>query len=290
MSAAMEPSPKSLILDLLSTLRRGAMPVRALVAAGERFGIPENNLRVALARLLRSGQAERDERGRYRIGAAGQGVNRRVSGWRDVEQRIVPWRGDWVAVMTAASRPGGRARARRDERARRLLGFAPFEAGLELRPNNLAGGAAALREDLLHLGHDPSALVVRLADLDEARDVRARSLWGAEALTAELRGIREGIEAGLDRLPDLPDGEAMVESFRVGGRALRAIVLDPLLPDELVPGDERRALVAAMKRYDRLGRDAWRGFMEAHGVLSERAPLDTRMTDRPLAAAHGEAA
>ncbi|NNL64976.1 MAG: hypothetical protein HKP30_01910, partial [Myxococcales bacterium] len=111
--------------------------------------------------------------------------------------------------------------------------------------------------------------------------------WDAERLVAELRAIRREVEAGLERLPDLPTEQAMTESFRVGGRALRAIVLDPLLPDALVPGDERRALVAAMEAYDRLGREAWRGFMEAHGVRSQRAPLDTRMTDRPLAAAGG---
>ncbi|MEO2236657.1 MAG: hypothetical protein ABGW95_00195, partial [Candidatus Poseidoniia archaeon] len=51
------PSSKSLILDLLSTLRRGAMPVRALVAAGELFDITPNSLRVSLARLCSTGVA-----------------------------------------------------------------------------------------------------------------------------------------------------------------------------------------------------------------------------------------
>jgi phenylacetic acid degradation operon negative regulatory protein len=283
----MEPSPKSLILDLLSTLRRGAMPVRALVSAGERLGIPENNLRVALARLLRARLVERDERGRYRIGLAAQAVSRRVTSWRRVEDRLRSWRGHWVAVLAAGLPRGQRAQLRRNERALRLLGFETLEPGIELRPDNLAGGAPALRETLFHLGMDPGAPVVRLSGLDPEREARARTLWDADALRGELRAIRREIEAGIDRLPTLPDEKAMVESFRVGGRALRAIVLDPLLPDAIVAGDERRALVAAMERYDRLGREAWRGFMEAHGVLSKRAPLDTRMTDRPLAAAGG---
>lgn len=290
MSGAMQPAPKSLILDLLSTLPRGAMPVRALVAAGERFGLPENNVRVALARLLRAGRVERDERGRYRIGAAAQAVNRRVSSWRAVEERLRPWRGDWAAVLTGGLPRTGGARARAEERARRLLGFARFSPGVELRPNNLAGGVPALRETLLHLGHTPAAGVVRLDELDATADERARALWDAEGLRGELCEIRRSIETGIERLPALPRDAAMVESFRLGGRALRAIVLDPLLPDAIVPGDERRALVQAMKRYDRLGREAWREFMEAHGVLSQRAPLDTRMTDRPLAAALGESA
>ena len=48
----MDPSPRSLILDLLSTLGRSSAPVRALVSAAGLFGIRENSLRVALARLL----------------------------------------------------------------------------------------------------------------------------------------------------------------------------------------------------------------------------------------------
>lgn len=283
----MEPSPKSLILDLLSTLRRGAMPVRVLVSAGEHFGIPGNNIRVALARLLAAGRVERDERGRYRIGERGQALNRRVMSWRRVEERLRPWRGDWVAVLAGGIPRGTRSEQRNAAHALRVLGFETLEPGIVLRPDNLVGGAPALRESLLHLGLHPRTPVVTLGDLDPEREARARSLWDAERLVAELRVIRREIETGLERLPGLPTEQAMVESFRVGGRALRAIVLDPLLPDALVPGDERRALVAAMEAYDRLGREAWRGFMEAHGVLSQRAPLDTRMTDRPLAAAGG---
>ena len=145
----------------------------------------------------------------------------------------------------------------------------------------------ALRETLASLGLDPAAGVMRLCDLDPEREARARRLWDAEALVAGHREARRAIEASARRLPGLPTEVAMVESFTLGGAALRAIVLDPLLPDALVPGDERRALIAAMTRYDRLGRDAWRGFLSSHGVAQLRAPLDTRQTDRPLAAAGG---
>ena len=53
------PNGKSLILDLLATLREGSMPVRALVSAGALFGVGENNVRVSLARLYASGRVER---------------------------------------------------------------------------------------------------------------------------------------------------------------------------------------------------------------------------------------
>ena len=85
------PSPKSLILDLLSTLRRGAMPVRALVAAGEIFGITPNSLRVSLARLFSTGQVERDARGRYRLGDAAQAIDGHVQLWRRAHERMRDW-------------------------------------------------------------------------------------------------------------------------------------------------------------------------------------------------------
>ena len=55
----------------------------------------------------------------------------------------------------------------------------------------------------------------------------------------------------------------MTESFRLGGQAIRQIVLDPLLPEPIVPAAERAALVAALRRYDRMGRSCWAEFMRA---------------------------
>jgi hypothetical protein len=59
----MQPTAKSVILDLLSSLRGRAMPVRALVAAGGLFDISAESMRVALARLLQRGTSERGARG-----------------------------------------------------------------------------------------------------------------------------------------------------------------------------------------------------------------------------------
>jgi len=55
----MRPTAKSLILDLLSTARGGAMPVRALIAAAALFEIGENGVRVELARLSARGLVQR---------------------------------------------------------------------------------------------------------------------------------------------------------------------------------------------------------------------------------------
>src|SRR5262249_20980091 len=83
-SVAMEPTAKSVILDLLSTIGERSMPVRALVAAADFFGIEENSLRVALARLLAADTVERDERGAYRLGRRAAAVQRQVRSWRRI--------------------------------------------------------------------------------------------------------------------------------------------------------------------------------------------------------------
>ena len=129
------PSPRSLILDLLSTLRERAVPVRALVDAAALFAIQENGLRVALARLLAAGSVTRDERGRYRL--APGAVLTHLLGWRQIEERSAPWSGRWFAVHSAAlPRRAGRA-LRLRERALRFLGFRALLPGFELRPANL---------------------------------------------------------------------------------------------------------------------------------------------------------
>jgi hypothetical protein len=55
----------------------------------------------------------------------------------------------------------------------------------------------------------------------------------------------------------------MAESFRLGGAAIGQIVLDPLLPEPLIDAGELAALVAAMRRYDRLGRRVWAGWISS---------------------------
>ena len=62
----MHSTARSLILDLLSTLRRGTMPVRALVEAGALLGIAENNIRVSLARLYATHRHDRADPARNR--------------------------------------------------------------------------------------------------------------------------------------------------------------------------------------------------------------------------------
>jgi len=281
------PTAKSVVLDLLSTAKRGVVPVRALVAGAELFGIDDNRLRVALARLVARGLVARDERGEYRLAAAATAVQEQVSSWRRIEQRMRPWRGGWIAVH-AAGLGRNRRILRRRTRALAYLGFRELAPGLHVRPDNLAGGLAGVRERLRALSLDAEALVFALGDIDEPTAGRARRLWDGAALVRRYRALRATLEASARRLPRLDLRAARAESFLLGGEAIRQLALDPLLPEPIVPGAERRALVEAMLRYDRLGRACWSGALMARGGAPARAPAHLRALAIPLAeVSHG---
>jgi len=290
------PTAKSLTFDLLSTLRRGAMPVRALVAAAGLFGISENSLRVCLARLCAAGQIERDSRGRYRLGDAALAIDGHVQSWRHAHERLCDWagsetgpsgemgRGRWVAVQARVSRPRSK-QFRAGARALLLHGFRELADNLYLRPDNLSGGVDNLRDSLLRVGLDAQCLVFGLDALDADREAQARSLWQADRLAPLYTRTRRELEqseqrlARADGLNGLGLEDAMVESFLLGGRAIRTIALDPLLPHPIVEHGQLAELVAATRRYERAGRVCWAAFLAEHGVIHQRAPVDARVDD-----------
>ena len=272
------PTAKSFVLDLLSTLRRGSMPVSALVEAGELFDIAENSVRVALTRLRSANQVQRDARGRYRLGEGARPVGSRVTSWREVGRRLRRWDAGWVGVLEGTRPSGGtRAELRRRSQALRFLGFRALKASLSVRPDNLRGGCRALQAELADLGLPAGDLVFELRALDSVTEGRARGLWSAESLRDAHRKLRAKLEKSAARLAGMPVERAMVESFLLGGRVIQQLVLDPLLPDAIVSGAERRELLESMRRYDRLGRNAWADFLARFDVPHRSAPADTRM-------------
>jgi phenylacetic acid degradation operon negative regulatory protein len=268
--------PKSLILDLISTLGGRSMPVRALVDAAALFAIEGNSLRVALTRLRATGMVERDERGAYRLGKRAQAVQHQVVSWRHIDERLRSWQGDWIGVSTAGFARRAGSDLRRRERALRWFGFRELAPGLEVRPDNLATSLEDLRRELVSLGLPEGAPLFAIVRLDSATDGRARGLWDARKLVADYRRSAADLAASEARLPALPPRAAMVESFLLGGRVIRQLVLDPLLPEPIVDAAERRALQSAMRRYDELGRACWRAFFAAYRLTNLRAPVDSK--------------
>src|ERR1051326_5516464 len=100
--------PRHLILKLL--LAEDVLSARDAVSACSLFGVRENSVRVALARLVASGMLVAEERGRYRLGPNAEGLAAEVKAWRTVEKRLKKWSGDWIAVHCGALGQIGRAK------------------------------------------------------------------------------------------------------------------------------------------------------------------------------------
>ena len=199
--------------------------------------------------------------------------------WGGMEIIIAPrggfWDSSWIGVLEP--RPGDGDSRRRRGRALHLLGFRRLAPALFVRPDNLRGGIDALRTELSALGLPPGDLVFELRSLDAVTSARARALWDSDALRTAHRELRTELEGAIRDFDTLPVDRAMVTSFLLGGQAIRQLVLDPLLPDDIAPGDERRELLETMVRYDRLGRTAWAGLLARFDVPHLGAPADTRM-------------
>lgn len=253
--------PKSLLLDLLR-VSDDAVQVSNLVAVGNLFGFEGNAVRVALTRLVAAGLVESDERGSYRLAPGALPMARLIDRWRDGEARLSPWAGDWLAVLHPR---GGDRRSRTGSlRALARLGFREGRPGLWVRPSNLRADAFA---DLRALGLADGAETFTASGFGAATEAEWRKqLWPLAQLRRDLRDTLRDLERSRERLPSIPRDDALVESFLLGGRAIRLLATDPLLPDEILDGDERRQLTKAMKAYDRAGKRLWLHHLTAPAV------------------------
>lgn len=282
------PEPRHLVLNLLLGTAHRRLSAREAIASCALFGIRENNVRVALARLAAAGMIEAIERGQYRLGPQAEGLAGDISTWRDVEQRVRDWDGGWIVVHVGALPRSDRSAVRARERALGLLGLRELDAGLFVRPDNLRGGVRAVRERLARLGLGAEAAVFVAHDFDDERGRRAARLWDTRALDRGYRETGALLEAWLARWsagePSLPIEAAARESFLLGNDAIRQLVFDPLLPAPLVDVDERRAFVDAVRRFDSIGHSIWRRFLlGATGglVRPERAALGSTIPAVP---------
>ncbi len=263
----MSTDPRSLVLSLiLGAEARGdaALGVRELIAACALFELPENNVRVALARAVAAGQLSTPRRGAYALSAQSRPLADEVGRWRSLEDQIVEWRGDWLAVHVGATGRSDRPALRARERAFGILGLAEFERGLHLRPDNLAGGVASLRERLAHLVPQGTELgtVFVLGGLATTDAQRAAALWDAAALNAHYRDGTARLSAWLEGARALPLERAARESFELGHAAIRSLVFDPLLPAPLVDAAARSRFIKTVARFDDAGKAVWQRFLK----------------------------
>jgi phenylacetic acid degradation operon negative regulatory protein len=272
----MAPTAKSLILELLVASAGHDLSARVAIAAGALFGISENNVRVAFARLSSEGLLEASGRGAYHLTEAAGDVAREVASWRSAEESVCAWSGAYLAVHSGPLGRTDRAALKRRARALSMLGFAELDRGFHVRPDNLEGGVEGIRGRLYALGLEKNAAVFVASAFSADIEARVRALWDGKALTQSYKKLRAELERWLARAEQLEPHVAARESFLLGGRAIRQIVYDPLLPPPFVDVGERKNFVAAVRGMDREGRKIWRRFFDSTGERSLGATVEGR--------------
>lgn len=282
----MNPSPRSLILSLmLGAETRGSteLSVRELLAACALFGLPGNTVRVALARAVTAGLLATPRRGCYALGPEARPLAHEVGRWRRSAALMSSWTGEWIAIHVGATGRSDRTALRARERAFGLLGFAEFERGLHLRPDNLTGGVEALRtrlQALLPPGTEAGTMFV-LRALAVSDEQRARQLWDTATLDSTYRETTARLSAWLDSAHTLALHQAARESFEIGHDAIRQLMFDPLLPAPLVDAQARTRFMHAVARYDDAGKAIWQRFLSAtrsQGPLNDPLPSSILFT------------
>jgi phenylacetic acid degradation operon negative regulatory protein len=251
-------NPRSVVLNLVRVTQR-SVSVRQLVAIGGLFGLNANAVRVAVARLVADGRLESDERGSYRLAPAAAPLHEHVEAWRRGEARMRPWRGDWLAVAL----PVGTARAARRSSLGALarLGLCEGLPGVWVRPDNLRQPFESLTERLRALGLEDGAELFRARDFSAHTAQRfASELWPIRALQRGYETALRNLERSLEQLDGMPRDTALVQTYLLGGEAIRVLATDPLLPEQIMEGATRAALTETMLRYDTLGHALWRDF------------------------------
>ena len=195
------------------------LPVAQLVRLTGLFGISENGARVALSRMIATGEATTDGSGRYRL--AGHLAARQSRQSASRAGATARYDGEWwLAVVTTTGSSADVRGARRRTLAYGRL--AELREGVWMRPANLA---VRLPDPL---DGDIELMRARPGDAPGL----ARRLWDLAGWSERARVLSRR----LDALP--PDGPAaLAPGFELSAAVLRHLQADPLLPSELLPAD-----------------------------------------------------
>jgi phenylacetic acid degradation operon negative regulatory protein len=253
------PTPKRLVLSLLSAPDMAQISARQCAQWGQLFAIDPAAMRVALGRMVKAGLLRSARRGYYVIGRKGQVLSETARGWIAAEGRVGPWTGNWLLVHIAHLGRRDKTVLRARERALRLEGFAPLVTGLWIRPGNYREALEHTRNRMVALGLDEDAVVLSSDQLLESRDT-LDALWPRAALEAEYRRLIDAMQQSMRSVPEMDDREAARETFLLGEAVIRQINSDPLLPDAMIDAQARRKLHKTMVAYDAVGRSAWARF------------------------------
>lgn len=215
---------RSVVLSLLLGLQPASATARELVHLTSDFALTESALRVALSRMIGSGDLVKSADG-YRLS------DRLLARRRRQDESLRPptrsWHGAWLTVVITAvgMDPRSRADMRKALYDNRL---AELREGMWIRPDNLT----------LELPVDLQKRVRIMYTYDNAPAELARQLWDLDGWA----------HTGRDLLDTLDDASDAFEHFVTAAAIMRHLMTDPVLPDNLLPahwpGDELRAAYA----------------------------------------------
>jgi phenylacetic acid degradation operon negative regulatory protein len=232
---------RSVLASALLGMDPPALPVAQLVRLTGLFGISENRTRVALSRMVASGEATTDGAGTYRL--AGHLADRQSRQSASRLGRTKPYHGAWhLAVVTTSGSSADVRTARRH--ALSYARLAELREGVWMRPANIE---VALERVL------PGDIELMTAQPGEP-ELLAGQLW-------DLGGWSDGARRLLHQMAQLPPGgpDDLAPGFELSAAVLRHLQADPLLPAELLPADwPGAALRGDYDRWDARYRDTLR--------------------------------
>lgn len=231
---------RSVVASTLLGVDPPELPTRALVATAELLGITPGAARVAMSRMVASGELEPTDGG-YRL-AGSQLLNRSARQGLSRRGPDAAWTGRWRVVVAPE---GLGSNGRTDLRAAFVaLRFAPIRDGVWMRPDNLPTDVLAGEE---------AEIAAQGTGFDAYPDAPvslAARLWDLAGWAAEATGLADDLAACHAAL--LHDGpSALADGFLVSAAVLRHLQADPLLPAPLLPEDwPGTALRQAHQAYD----------------------------------------
>jgi phenylacetic acid degradation operon negative regulatory protein len=206
--------------------------------------------------MVAAGLLESDERGSYRMGPKAKPLGAHVESWRKGEARMRPWKAGWVGVALGSA--PDRATRRASLRALTRLGMGEGRPGLWLRPDNLAEPFGATCDRLSALGLEADAEPLRCTELSARLERHlCTEGWPLRELTRGYERALSDLQRSQAQLDRMPREAALVQTFLVGGAAIRVLATDPLLPEKILPSTARAELTACMQRYDAIGHRLW---------------------------------
>lgn len=257
-----KPTPRLLLLRLLTVADANTLSAAEAVLAGSIFGMTENSIRVTLARLIKADLAEITGPANYRLGPKAQKLGADVALWHTADKRAVKSDGSWIAVATSGLPRSDRKILRVRMRALSLLGFRELDKGLYLRPNNLLGGIDGIRKRLLDLGLEDKAIVFKADGFDEVRQKEALELWSDMNLEQHYKKTSQQLTNWLTAMDELSSNVALKEIFILGDAGIRSIIFDPLLPHPLVNEVARQEYFDTVRLINEEGRRLWLAFFD----------------------------